>query len=68
MLSAHHVDVADTLKLSDCIKRFRSRGHLVSRLDPLQRTPCGPWLGPIGDPYTRWAVAVCRGCTAREDC
>jgi len=64
VLSAHHVDVADTLKLADCIKRFRSRGHLVSRLDPLQRTPCGPWLGPIGDPYTRWGVACCIGCMA----
>ncbi|KAF6260765.1 thiamine diphosphate-binding protein [Scenedesmus sp. NREL 46B-D3] len=47
------MDVEDTLKLAAHIRRFRSRGHLVAQLDPLQRTAGGPWLGPIGDGYTR---------------
>jgi hypothetical protein len=52
-LDASHIDMSDTLTLAACIRRFRSRGHLVSQLDPLKRTPGGPWLGPIGDAYTR---------------
>lgn len=48
-----HLEMSDTLTLAACIRRFRSRGHLVSQLDPLHRTPGGPWLGPIGDAYTR---------------
>ena len=48
-----YVEVEDTLKLAALIRRFRSRGHLVAQLDPLKRTPGGPWLGPIGDEYTR---------------
>lgn len=52
-LNALQQDVGDTLTLAACIRRFRSRGHLVSQLDPLKRTPGGPWLGPIGDAYTR---------------
>lgn len=45
--------VGDTLKLAACIRRFRSRGHLVSQLDPLGRTSGGPWLGPVGGGYSR---------------
>jgi 2-oxoglutarate dehydrogenase complex dehydrogenase (E1) component-like enzyme len=41
----------DLRLLIDC--RFRSRGHLVAQLDPLKRTAGGPWLGPMGDEYTR---------------
>jgi hypothetical protein len=48
-----HFEMSDTLTLAAAIRRFRSRGHLVSQLDPLQRIPGGPWLGPIGDAYTR---------------
>jgi hypothetical protein len=47
------VEVEDSLKLAVLIRRFRSRGHLVAQLDPLKRTPGGPWLGPIGDEYSR---------------
>eukprot|EP00879_Flechtneria_rotunda_P031152 GHRR01034006.1.p1 GENE.GHRR01034006.1~~GHRR01034006.1.p1 ORF type:complete len:719 (+),score=247.47 GHRR01034006.1:550-2706(+) len=46
-------DIEDTLKLAACIRRFRSRGHLIAQLDPLKRTAGGPWLGPIGDQYSR---------------
>jgi hypothetical protein len=53
MSAAQHLEISDTLKLAACIRRFKSRGHLVSQLDPLGRTPGGPWLGPIGDAYTR---------------
>lgn len=52
-LDASHIDMSDTLTLAACIRRFRCRGHLVSQLDPLKRTPGGPWLGPIGDAYSR---------------
>jgi 2-oxoglutarate dehydrogenase complex dehydrogenase (E1) component-like enzyme len=52
-LASSHFEMSDTLTLAACIRRFRSRGHLVSQLDPLQRTPGGPWLGPIGDAYSR---------------
>jgi 2-oxoglutarate dehydrogenase complex dehydrogenase (E1) component-like enzyme len=51
--ASSHFEMSDTLTLAACIRRFRSRGHLVSQLDPLQRTPGGPWLGPIGDAYSR---------------
>jgi hypothetical protein len=51
----HLQEVSDTLKVAACLRRFRSRGHLVSQLDPLQRTPGGPWLGPIGDNYSKCA-------------
>jgi hypothetical protein len=46
-------EMSDMLKIAACIRRFRSRGHLVSQLDPLERTAGGPWLGPIGDSYSR---------------
>lgn len=46
-------EMSDMLKIAACIRRFRSRGHLVSQLDPLKRTAGGPWLGPIGDSYSR---------------
>lgn len=46
-------EMNDMLKIAAAIRRFRSRGHLVSQLDPLQRTSGGPWLGPIGDSYSR---------------
>lgn len=52
-LAVSHSEMSDTLTLAACIRRFRSRGHLVSQLDPLQRIPGGPWLGPIGDAYSR---------------
>jgi hypothetical protein len=52
--SSHHdVHLEDTLRVVELIRRFRSRGHLVAQLDPLRRTPGGPWLGPIGDEYSR---------------
>eukprot|EP00878_Enallax_costatus_P032557 GHUV01035790.1.p1 GENE.GHUV01035790.1~~GHUV01035790.1.p1 ORF type:complete len:343 (+),score=85.48 GHUV01035790.1:708-1736(+) len=51
--TSHLVDVEDTLKLAALIRRFRDRGHLIAQLDPLKRTAGGPWLGPIGDEYTR---------------
>lgn len=69
---AHVTDVEDTLKLAAMIRRFRSRGHLVAQLDPLKRTAGGPWLGPIGDEYTRcqqWKPSTkCNSCLSLFTC
>lgn len=40
--------VDDTLKVARLIRLFRSRGHLAAQLDPLKRTPRGPWLSEDG--------------------
>lgn len=36
-------EVCDTLKVIALVSHFRSRGHLVAQLDPLQRVPYGTW-------------------------
>lgn len=46
--TAAEADIADTLKVAALAQLFRSRGHLVAQLDPLQRVSYGPWLGDIG--------------------
>lgn len=60
--SAHLSVVEDTLKLAALLRRFRDRGHLIAQLDPLKRTGGGPWLGPIGDEYTRYKKLLRLAC------
>jgi hypothetical protein len=55
-------DARPSLPVLPCDRRFRSRGHLIAQLDPLRRPQGGPWLGPIGDSYTRSAVAPAADC------
>ena len=51
-------DLANALKVAGAIHRFRDRGHLVARLDPLRRCAGGPWVGPIGEENARCDAAL----------
>lgn len=42
-LQTSEYEVCDTLKVIALVSHFRSRGHLVAQLDPLQRVPYGTW-------------------------
>ena len=46
-------EVCDTLKVIALVQHFRSRGHLVAQLDPLQRVPYGTWPKD-GEAQTNW--------------
>jgi 2-oxoglutarate dehydrogenase complex dehydrogenase (E1) component-like enzyme len=60
--AGQHAEVADTLRLVQLLQAFRSRGHLVADLDPLQRAR-GPWFTDTGSaPHCRWhAIRVIAG-------
>jgi hypothetical protein len=49
----------DTFKVAELVRLFRSRGHLVARLDPLNRGQRGPWMKELGAASgTRWAPSL----------